>query len=264
MENSYVFSLRGLQCFAEDSAAEGEGTQVSGVTEAAAGPQSEAAAESDPGGEFEKLIRGRYKAEYDARVKSTIQQRLKGSRETVEKYRALEPTIAILEKKYGVEAGDLDALSRAIREECDPQAEGKPEDTAEEERTRMVRQGADRIYTGWMQEAEQLRKVYPDFDFRGEMANPRFVELLRSRVDVKTAYEVVHKDEIIPAAMAYAAKTVEQKLAGKFRSAGSRPAENGMNSQGAVLLGNDVSRLSKKEIADVCRRVERGERVSFG
>lgn len=264
MERMFVFSLRDLQCFAEDSAAEGEGIQVSGVTETAAGSQSEAAAESDPGGEFEKLIRGRYKAEYDARVKNTIQQRLKSSRETVEKYRALEPTIAILEKKYGVETGDLEALSRAIREECDPQADTKPDESAAQERARMVSRGADRIYTGWMQEAEQLQKVYPEFDFRGEMANPRFVELLRSRVDVKTAYEVVHKDEIIPAAMAYAAKTVEQKLAGKIRTAGNRPAENGMNSQGAVLLGNDVARLSRKEIADVCRRVERGERVSFG
>lgn len=261
--HNYVFPLMTLQLFAEGSAAEGEGAQVSGVTEAAAGSQSEVTAESDPGGEFEKLIRGRYKAEYDARMQSAIQQRLKGSRETVEKFKALEPTIAILEQKYGVEAGDLEALGKAIREECAPRAKEET-DRLRQEQARMVRQGADRIYDGWMNQAEQMQQIYPEFDFRGEMANPRFVELLRSRVDVKTAYEVVHKDEIIPAAMAYAAKTVEQKLAGKIRTAGNRPAENGISSQGAVLLGNNVSGLSRKEIADVCRRVERGERVSFG
>ena len=84
------------------------------------------------------------------------------------------------------------------------------------------------------------------------------------RVDMQTAYEILHKEEIIPAAMAYAAQTTERKLAEKLRSEGIRPAENGVSQAGAVSIGSRVSQMSRKEIADLCRRVERGEKVSFG
>lgn len=245
-----VFSLGALQLFAE----EGDAAQVTGVTETDAGSQSGGSAES--GGEtFEELIKGRYKAEYDARVRSTIQQRLRGSRETVEKYRALEPAIAILEKKYGVEAGDAAGLERAIREDNAPDTEAQKQ---------AMTAFADRVYNGWMNQAEQAREIYPGLDLRSEMRNPRFVGLLRSHVDVKTAYEVVHKDEIIPAAMQYAARTVEARLAESLACRGSRPAENAMGGTGAVIIGNPVSSLSRRDIADIARRVERGERISFG
>lgn len=96
------------------------------------------------------------------------------------------------------------------------------------------------------------------------MANAGFRQLLRARVDMRTAYEILHKDEIIPAAMAYAAQTVERKLAEKLRWEGIRPAENGVSQSGAVSMGSRVSQMSRKEIADLCRRVERGEKVSLG
>ena len=96
------------------------------------------------------------------------------------------------------------------------------------------------------------------------MADPRFRQLLRARVDMRTAYEVLHKDQIIPAAMAYAAQRVEKQLAEKMRTEGLRPTENGVSGSGAVRLGNRVSQMSREEIAALCRRVERGEKVSFG
>ena len=50
----------------------------------------------------------------------------------------------------------------------------------------------------------------------------------------------------------------------KLRWEGIRPAENGVSQSGAVSMGSRVSQMSRKEIADPCRRVERGEKVSFG
>ena len=81
----HFVNSRSLQLFAED------GTSESGVTEAVAQPQSE-----EPSGgpeDFEKLIKGPYKQAYDARVKSILQQRLKNSRETAEKYAAAQPVL---------------------------------------------------------------------------------------------------------------------------------------------------------------------------
>ena len=67
--------------------------------------------------EFEKLIKGEYKDLYDAKMQDTIQKRLKGTKETVEKYEALTPMLEMLAKKYGVDASDAKALSKAIEED---------------------------------------------------------------------------------------------------------------------------------------------------
>ena len=120
-----------------------------------------------------------------------------------------------------------------------------------------------KLYAAWRQQADDAKKVYPSFDLKAEMNNPKFVDLLRSNIDVRTAYEVLHKDEIIPAAMQFTAKTVEQKLTNKIIANGARPSENGMSAQGAAVVKSDVSQLSKADRAEIIRRVQRGEKIRF-
>lgn len=174
--------------------------------------------------------------------------------EAVSRYQALEPVLDALAEQCGVEAGSGEALLEALQSRK----------RNEKEVMEKMRAGADKIYDGWMQSAEQLRQVYPDFDLRTEMADPRFARLLGARVDMQTAFEVLHNREIIPAAMEYAAKTVQQHMASSLRSGADRPAENGLRGSGAVMLGSDVSRMSRKDYNAICKMVERGERVSFG
>mgnify|MGYP003498157642 CR=1 FL=1 len=126
-----------------------------------------------------------------------------------------------------------------------------------------AQENASKLYSNWMNQAEDAKKVYPGFDLREEMNNPKFVDLLRSNIDVRTAYEVLHKDEIIPAAMQFTAQTVESKLAKKIASNGARPSENGMSSQSAAVVKSDVSQLSKADRAEIIRRVQRGEKIRF-
>ena len=246
-------SIRCLQLFAQEELP----AAVPGVTEAGAQPQSE----SSPGSqeEFEKMITGPYKQAYDARVQSIVRERVKNSRETVEKFHALEPMLQMLSQHYGVEDGDYGALARTVRQAL------APPDPAEQQRQRAeVELGARQLVEQWNQTSQSIRQTYPAFELEKELKDPRLVNLPRSRVDMQTAYEILHKDEIIPAAMAYAAQTVERKLAENLRSGGLRPSENGTSGTGAVMLGSRVEQMSRKEIADLCRRVERGERVSFG
>ena len=82
-------------------------------------------------------------------------------------------------------------------------------------------------------------------------------------VDVRTAYELIHKDEIIAGAMQFTAKTVEQKIANKIMANGARPNENGMSSQSAAVVKSDVSQLSKADRQEIIRRVARGEKIRF-
>jgi hypothetical protein len=242
----------------------------------------EATPTEDRNAKFEALIKGEYKDLYDARVQNTIQQRLKGQKETVDKYNALAPTLEVLAKKYGVDASDVNALNKAIEEDDSYFEEEALEKGISVEQLKEIkkierenatlrqqmeeqnrRDNANRFYAQMMEQAESVKTVYPSFDLRAEMQNPRFVDLLRNNVDVRTAYEVLHKDEIIPAAMQFTAKTVEQKLTNKIIANGARPAENGNASQGATVVKSDVSQLSKADRQEIIRRVQHGERIRF-
>ena len=310
MKNYFLIPMLNLQLFAEGAGAGDGGTaEGQGVTEAAALPQTkgeknnplagvkygiqeeeapaakvqtETVAQPDRNAEFKKLIKGEYKDLYDAEVQNIVRQRLKGQTETVEKFNALTPTLEMLAKKYGVDAGDIEGLNNAISEDdsyYEQEALEKGMTVQQlKEIKKMERENAElkaqmqeaqrqengkKLYDAWMQQADEAKKVYPSFDLRAEMNNPRFVDLLRSNIDVRTAYEVLHKDEIIPAAMQFTAQTVESKLAKKIASNGARPSENGMSSQSAAVVKSDVSQLSKADRAEIIRRVQRGEKIRF-
>jgi hypothetical protein len=236
----------------------------------------------DRNAEFEKLIKGEYKDLYDARMQDTVQKRLKGSKETVEKYEALSPVLEILAKKYGVDPSDSSALAKAIEDDDSyfeeealekgitvqqlqeyRKMERENADLRKQVEAEQNKEKANRLYQKWMNEAEQTRSVYPAFNLQEEMRNPQFVQLLRSDIPVRTAFEVIHKDEIIPAAMQYTAKAVEQKVANKIIANGARPTENGTSGQSAALTKSDVSQLTKEDRREIARRVARGEKIVF-
>lgn len=259
--------LAGVQYGKQETPDAGEPAQVSAT---------------DRSAKFEELIRGEYKDLYEAKLKDTMSKRLKGTEEKVTKYDKLTDVIELLSGKYGVKPGDIDALSQAItddetfyenealekgmtvqqvkelkkmeRENAQLRAQMEEQQTHEE---------AERIYASWMQQAEEVKTIYPGFDLAEELQDEQFQQLVRSNVPIQTAFEVLHKDEIIPAAMQYTAKQVEGKLANKIRAGQNRPAEGAMRSQNAVVTKSDVSQLTKADRQEIARRVARGERIVF-
>ena len=319
MTKQIIFQKLNLQLFAEGAGSTGSGTGAegaTGVTEANAVPQTKKGVKSNPLAEvvygkqddsaqtadvqsnnatvvesvqqpdrnakFEELIKGEYKDLYDARMQDTIQKRLKGTKETVDKYNALSPTLELLAKKYGVDANNIEALNKAIEDddayyEEEALQKGvtveqlkeikKMEKENAELKRQMQEQNAKekgaQLYAQWMDQGEKTKAVYPSFDLRAEMQNPKFIDLLKANIDVRTAYEVIHKDDIIPAAMQFTAKTVEQKLTNKIIANGARPTENGISTQSSVVTKSDVSQLSKADREEIIRRVQRGEKIRF-
>ena len=132
---------------------------------------------------------------------------------------------------------------------------------AQEERERV--EHANQVYAGWLREAEEAKQIYPSFDFEAESRNKTFTDLLQSGVAVRTAYEVVHKDDILGGAMQYAAQKAAEKVTNSVQSRAKRPTENGAGAQGASRQVTDVNKLQKDDIYEILRRVEKGEKISF-
>lgn len=320
MSHNFILRSIDLQLFAEGGSsasaagAEGSGTGAEGVTTADGMPATSARAKKNPladvrygiqenaedaqvadaqktagqvsaeerAAKFEALIKGEYKDLYDAKMQDTIQKRLKGTKDTVDKYNALAPTLETLAKKYGVDPTDIDALNHAIDEDntfFEDEAlqkgisveqlkeirkiERENADLKKQMREQSVRENADRIYAGWLEQSDALKQIYPNFDLDAEIKNPRFVDLLKNNVDVRTAYEVLHKDDIIRGAMQFTADTVQTKLANNIIAGGNRPSENGIGQTSPAVVKNDVSQLSRADREEIIRRVARGEKIRF-
>jgi len=253
-----------LQLFNEEAPP----AEPQGETGAPAQPQTEPA---DPAAEFETLIRGKYKQAYEARLKDTLHRRLRGSRETVERYNALSPAINLLARHYGVDASDTAALSRAVESDdsfYQAQAERlgmaprelrairqlEQENAALRQRSRQefARQQALR----WEEQARQTREKYPDFRLEQEYDDPLFRQLLHSGVDVSRAYLAIHADELLTRA----AETAREKLAGQYTGT-LRPSENGAAAATAGRIRSDVASMSRSEREAIRRRAARGERI---
>lgn len=259
-----------------------EGTPAAGEpTEQPEGNPAEPSAET-----FDSLIKGRYKADFDKAVQNIVQQRLKGSKEMETalngKIGQMQGVLDELGQKYGVDATNLEALTNAMHSddkffEQEAQDKGmsvqqlreikkmerENESLRRQMRERSNREQAEAIYSKWMQDAESVKQQFPDFDLQRELENPQFQSLLRANIDVGTAYQVVHKDELIPAAMQYTAREVQTKMANSVAANNARPKENGIGSGSSAIVKNDVSKLTKADRQEIARRVARGERIVF-
>jgi hypothetical protein len=193
-----------------------------------------------------------------------------------------KPLMELLAGKYGVDAGDLSALLKAAEEDESyyeeeaaqkglsvqqlkdfkrMERENAQLKAAAEERQRVEQ--ANQVQARWMQEAEALKGIYPKFDFEAEAQNPAFARLLRNGVDVRTAYEVAHHDEIISGAMQFTAQKVQQKTVNDIRARGMRPDEGGLGRHPAGEGRLDVSKLTRDQRAEMAKRAMRGEKISL-
>lgn len=240
-------------------------------------------APADLDAEWREAIKGKYKDQYGKAVQNAIQDRFKKSQAALDAAKAQMPIIDLLASRYGVEATDIQGIMTALQDdnalyEQEAMNKGLDVDTLKamkkvelenaalrrESEERQRQEGADRIYAQWQQDAEAVRAIYPQFDWLQEIQNKDFADLLRAGVEMQKAYEVMHINEIMPAAMQFAANTVEEKLSKSLATNRNRPRENGMSSQASARVKADPSKLNFDDIDEVVRRSARGERISFG
>lgn len=231
---------------------------------------------------FQEMIDGEYKDIFTERTQEIINRRFKETKGMEAELAAQKPIMDILAQKYGITDGDQKKLLSAI--ENDNQYWEAAADEAgltveqykamqklqrENEELRKMRerqqgqQAAEQQLAKWTQEADNLKKLYPGFDFRTELRNREFMGLLRSGLPVQKAYELIHMDEIKEAAARSAAQTTGAQMQARIKSKASRPSENGTSSQSAAVIKSDVGNLSRADRAEIARRVQRGEKIVF-
>lgn len=234
---------------------------------------------------FDELIKGDYKADFDARVQEIIGKRFKSQNADRERLAKTDPILDLLGEKYGLEKKDgawnLEDLEKALSEDDDMYAEqaakrGMSVDTyklvsrlerqekarqAQEEANIQERQNRAR-FEQLVRQSEEAKKVYPGLDLNAEMQNPAFARLVANNVDAKTAYEVTHKDEIMRSGMQFAAQTAAQKVSNSVAANQKRPQESGMgNSAPSTVRITDPRLLTKEQRKDLRQRVRRGEKI---
>ncbi len=286
-----------IQHFAEGGAT-GEGAEVghpqSGENQVVYGKQSEENAQtgvkpSTPEGKngaseknnaepsFKELIEGKHKGDFENAVQHIIGKRLAQERAKTQK--AVDVSQKLM-ARYGVNSiEDLNKVldSDGMFESMAAEKGENPETLRELENLRLIankynditriseaEKRANEQIESWQNEANELRKIYPDFNLATELENPQFKSLISTKnpqyqISMQEAYKLVHMDEFIKAAEADAAS----KIAKSVNARTERPSENGLGNQSGVTIKDDVTKLSKKDRADIAKRAARGEKIEF-
>jgi hypothetical protein len=229
---------------------------------------------------YNDLISGEYKDIDQQRFQEVFDRRFKQVKGMEAELTAQKPILDKLMARYGV--SDMSALDKALTEDTEywervaeekgmtvEQYHAMQKLERENEELRAIRQrqiGQQQFQQQidkWYQEAEAVKELYPSFDFKTEAQNPEFLSLLRSGNTVEHAYKVLHFDELTQNAARVAAQTADAQAQARIKQKASRPSENGTSSQSAAIVRNDVSSLTRKERAEIARRVQRGEKIVF-
>lgn len=258
--------------------ASGEATGGSADTGAETGEQVVMDAAKARREEFERLIGTDYKDLYAEKTQKLIDRRFKQTKELEDKDRKLRPILERLSAKYGEsdpdkllaalddddsyyeqEAVDRGMTVEQLKQFKKIERENEAFRRAAEEQQRQ--EGARETYSQWMQQADALKETYPDFDLQAECQNDTFLQLLQNNIDMQTAYEVIHRDDVIRQTLAGAVQKTRESVVRDIQARGMRPTENGLASTAAAVTKTDVNRMTKAEREEIERRVLRGERI---
>lgn len=276
-----------IQLFADGAAtagADGVGTTAEGTADinvdGATGTQ-DAKEES-----FDDLIKGRYKQDYQAKFDKALNKRMSKAnaqiQEGIDFRNKLTPALEKFAAKYGIkDSTDIDSIVSAIDSDNSIYEEiaterGVTVEQAKElmQAERIIRrdeirqqQDAQKIafqnqINAWLQEAEELKEYYPNFNFELESKNDKFREWLNRGMSVKDAYEHIHLPEFLSGAMGYAYNQCRQDIADTMRANANRPIENGTSQQQASnYSGMSFDKLNQNQIKELLNAASLGEKI---
>ena len=229
--------------------------------------------------------------EYNAKMQETMRNRLKTAKTAEENLNKLTPAIELLARKYNLDPNniDYDALNKAVNDDddyyenkalemgvsvetakkIDKQERDNAREQAQAERT-IQEQRIQQYFEKLEQQAEAMKKVFPNFDLRTELQNPAFARMTHPNVgiSVEDAYYAVHRNEIQTASMQVAAQKTAEKISNAIQAGSRRPDEAGTSSQAPSVSTFDYRNASKEQREALKKRIRdaaaRGEKLYPG
>lgn len=277
--------MRRLNLRMFDGEGGGEGSAATGAEAAASETTEGQQAEQTPEERekaFNDMINGDFRDLFDARMQKAIKERVGEVKQLQQQLQQQNDVIGLVAKKYGISTdkmGDIrealesddvfweeaaadqgmtvDSYKKMVKLEAENEALHKAREEAERKNQK------DAVFQKWDREAEELKRMYPQFDLQSEIQDKRFLDLMGAGIDMRTIYETLHHDEILPALMQQTAKAATKQQAAAARSGQMRPAENGMSSRPAAQTVKDPAKMTKEERQEYARRAARGEIITF-
>lgn len=229
--------------------------------------------------------------EYNKQMQAVVKARLKTAGAAEESMAKLTPALEVLARKYGQDPAnpDYEALAKAINDEdayyedkalelgttveaakrIDQQERDHARQQKEEARN-LEQQKLHNHFVKLEQQAEALKKVFPKFDLRTELQNPKFAQMTspNSLMSLEDAYYAVHRKEIMSAGMQVTAQQTAQKISNAIQAGSRRPDENGTTGQSPSVTTFDYRKASREQRDALKKEIRaaaaRGEKVYPG
>jgi len=232
--------------------------------------------------EWAELRKGKFRDQYARDVQSAIQDRFKNQQSSADTLAKLRPMLSALAKKNGVEEGDLEGLSKAIldddslyEEEADAagmtverykimkQLEEENARLRQREQQEQQDQALRQHFQNLTQQAEEMKKTFPDFDLMKEMQDPNFRRLTRpeSGLSIEAAYYALHHKELEPQVMAYGVQRARQQISRTLQANAQRPTEGASQGRAAANVSISPRQMTREQRQALLERARRGEEV---
>lgn len=230
--------------------------------------------------------------ELNREVQGLVQDRLRefaASQEQAKKQlQAIAPAMEVLGRKYGMlqegKAPDIEAISKAILDDDEMYEERAAElgtDVAtarrmdeleriaarakEREQQDLEQQQARAHIQKLINQGEEMKQLFPDFDLRREMENETFRRWTGPQIgmSVKDAFFALHREEIQRAQAEALAQQMQQKMANAIAAGANRPNETGRAQSASVGMASSQT-MTREEREALKKRIYAGEKILPG
>lgn len=258
----------------QETAAQAAAAETQEVTEETKGTAKrlswdEIMADPEYNGEMQKVVKA-------------AKEKLKTSAEGLEK---LAPAIQLIAKKYGVDASDYDAVSKAVVDDDAYYEERAMElgvttdvakqldksekmmRAAEEQQQKFINEQKLMEHIGKLnRQAIELQQKYPDFNLGKELNNPTFARLTAPDLNLplEDAYELVHREEIKENIRQAALKASIQQVSNAVQSNKNRPNDGVSKASNASVQTFNYQNATKAQREALKARIRSGEKIFPG
>ena len=247
-------------------------------------PQAEQQAEEPSLDDQWAEAKKKFKDQYGRDVKAAVDDRFKNQKDANQTLAKLTPALKALARQRGIDEGDMEALAENIlnddslfEEEAEKagmtvegyrtfqQMKAEHDQLAAREQEEAERQFINQHLMNLAAQADELKKVYPNFDLQTEMENETFRRLVapNSGLKLADAFYAIHHRELESQAVAYGAERRTQEISQTLAANRARPVEGALTGGQPANIAPNPASMTREERAKLIERARRGEKVVF-